>query len=93
MRTVTSQLAEKELFELTKETIRDVGDNGALLMNDSDLFLVENKKLYLIETEEHGEVHHEILRTEFDPNMIYLLFDLFENVTYAQYLKTKENLK
>ena len=90
MRTVTSQLAEKELFELTKETIRDVGDNGGLLMNDTDLFLVEDEKLYLIETKERGEVHHEVSRTEFDSNMIYSLFDLFENVTYNHYLQTKE---
>lgn len=90
MRTVTSQLTEQELFELAKETIRDVGDNGTLLMNDTDLFLVEDEKLYLIETKERGQVHHEVSRTEFDSNMIYLLFDLFENVTYAQYLQTKE---
>ena len=90
MKTLTSQLTKQELFELTKETIRDVGDNGALLMNDTDLFLVEDEKLYLIQTEEHKEVHREVSRTEFNSNMIYLLFDLFENVTYAQYLQTKE---
>lgn len=82
-------MSEKELHEFTKETVRDAGQGGALLMNDTDLFVIEDEKLFLIRTIECKGINHEISRAELDPNTLYLLFDLFENVIYNHQLQIK----
>lgn len=87
MRTLTSQMSEKELHEFTKQTVRDAGEGGALLMNDNDLFIIEGEKLFLVKTKEYENINHEISRTELEPDTLYLLFDLFENVIYNHQLE------
>lgn len=89
MRTLTSQMSEKELYEFTKETVRDAGQGGALLMNENDLFIIEDEKLILVRTKEFEGMNHEVSRIELDPDTLYLLLDLFENVIYNHQLQTE----
>ena len=93
MRTLTSQYTVQGLYDLIKETVKDAGNQGTLFMTETDLFSVENEKLFLLHVKEYEKFNHVISRKELDPYALYLLFDLFENVVYNHRLIKKENLK
>lgn len=91
--TITSQYTPLELYELTTDTIKNIGSgtNNAILTINEDVISIQNGSILIETIKEVGNSRYVISEKRLGMYDLYLLFELFENVV-DEHLNQNEEL-
>jgi hypothetical protein len=90
--TLTSRFTPSELYDLTTDTLKNIGSgaNNAMLTINEDVISIQNGSIFIETIKEVGNSRYVISEKRLGMYELYQLFELFEN-TYDNFLD-KESL-